>query len=52
MFNKYKKIILKTLLLSNSKKNKIFSYKNKYKNQQIKLSIFPKTKKILLKSKK
>lgn len=52
LVNKYKKLILRTLLLKNLKANKLFLNKSKYKNQLNKASSFSKIKKINLKSKK
>lgn len=46
----HKKLIIKSLLLKNLKANKMFITKNKYKNQPIKLSVFPKNKKPFIKN--
>lgn len=52
LVNKYKKLILRTLLLKNLKANKLFLNKSKYKNQINKGSSFTKIKKLNLKFKK
>ena len=48
LLTKYKKLVLKSLLIKNLKANKLFLTKNKYKNQINKNSIFFKNKKTLI----
>lgn len=52
LLKKYKKLILKSLLIKNLKTNKLFLTKHKYKNQILKSSLILKNKKTILKIKK